>query len=181
MAEGVHAALRAATRDEHERLDTMMGGFDLADRASYQDFLCAHAMALPAIETALDDAGFADRLEDWPERRRGAALAADLAALGGAMPEPLVPPALSGTAAQWGAAYVIEGSRLGGKFLARQVGADLPKAYLGAPQAGGGWRRFLDGLDRAVTSPRQIAEAREAARAAFAMFEVAAARQTARS
>lgn len=177
MAEGAHAALRAATRAEHERLDAMMSGFDLADRASYRAFLAAHAMALSAVETALDEAGFAARLGDWPERRRGSALAADLAALDGAVPAPLAAPTLTRPAAQWGAAYVIEGSRLGGRFLARQVGATLPKSYLDAPQPAGGWRVFLAALDEAVTSRDEIVEAATAARAVFAMFEAGATRQ----
>jgi heme oxygenase len=177
MTEGAHAALRAATRAEHERLDTMMGGFDLADRAGYRSFLAAHAMALPAVEAALDRAGFADRFGDWPERRRATALADDLAALGDAMPAPLDPPVLTQAAAQWGAAYVVEGSRLGGKFLARQVGEGLPISYLGAAQPSGAWRQFLGGLDGALTTPQDIATAQAAARAVFAMFETAAARQ----
>lgn len=130
-------------------------------------------MALPAIEAALDAAGFADALEDWPARKRGEAIAIDLAALGEALPLPLTPHALDTRAAQWGAAYVIEGSRLGGALLARSVAADLPRSYLGSPQPPGSWRKFLEKLDKGLSSHQDIALATESARATFGLFEEA--------
>jgi heme oxygenase len=172
-----HAALHAGTKTEHERLDALFGGFSLTSADGYRAFLTAHARALPAIEQALDAGGFADRLADWPGRRRADALAADLVTLGGAVPAPLPAPALDTPAKQWGAAYVIEGSRLGGAMLARGVAADLPKAYLGTPQNPGNWRIFLDYLDKALTVPQDIAVAGETARAVFALFEAAGQQQ----
>lgn len=171
--DGARAALRAATRAEHERLDALFAGFDLADPASYRAFLTAHAMALPSVEAALDAGGFANALPDWPERRRGGALAADLAALGVPPPSPLTAPPLATPAARWGAAYVLEGSRLGGAFLARQVAAGLPLTYLGTPQPPGRWRQFLSGLDTAVIEPQDRSVAYDSARATFALFEAA--------
>lgn len=94
-------------------------------------------MALTAVEQALDDAGFADALDDWPERKRAGAVAADLAAIGEAPPPPLAAPPLDTPAARWGAAYVVEGSRLGGALLARSVPDNLPKSYLGSTQPPG--------------------------------------------
>jgi heme oxygenase len=165
------AALRRATAPDHERLDALFGCFRLDDAAQYRAFLTAHAMALPAIEQALDSAGFAALLTDWPARRRGSAIATDLAALGATMPEPLGAPVLDTPAAQWGAAYVVEGSRLGGAMLAKGVTAGLPRSYLGTPQAPGAWRYFLGRLDEHVRSAEDIAHATEAARATFALFE----------
>lgn len=173
MAERGHAheALRAGTAADHERLDALFGRFRLDDPADYRAFLTAHAMALPAIEQALDAAGFGARLADWSERHRANALAADLAALGEPMPPPLATPALDTPAAQWGAAYVVEGSRLGGAMLARSVAAGLHAAYLGTPQAPGAWRGFLKALDENVRGSDEIAQATDAARATFALFE----------
>ena len=168
------AALRSGTTADHERLDALFGGFRLDDPADYRGFLTAHAMALPAIERALDDAGFAERLADWPTRRRAGAIAADLTALGEAMPALLDAPALETPAAQWGAAYVVEGSRLGGAMLARGVADGLPKAYLGTPQAPGAWRSFLQRLDEELREPLDITQATDAARETFAVFEQAA-------
>jgi len=168
------AALRSGTRADHELLDALFGDFRLDDPADYRGFLTAHAMALPAIERALDEAGFAEWLADWPARRRADGIAADLAALGEAMPAPLDAPKLDTPAAQWGAAYVVEGSRLGGAMLARGVVDGLPKAYLGTPQAPGAWRSFLQRLDEELRDPLDITQATDAARATFAVFEQAA-------
>ena len=64
------AALRAGTAADHKRLDDLFGGFRLDDPRDYRAFLSAHAMALLTVEQALDAAGFADALADWPQRRR---------------------------------------------------------------------------------------------------------------
>lgn len=168
-----HVALRSGTASDHERLDGLFERFDLADPTSYRGFLTAHAKALPAVEHALDDAGFAALLPDWTERRRADALSADLAAVGAQVPAPLPFPVPESAAAQWGAAYVVEGSRLGGKLLSQRIGADLPRAYLGTPQSAGAWRRFLEALDAALQTPDDIAAATISARAVFALFEAA--------
>jgi heme oxygenase (biliverdin-IX-beta and delta-forming) len=176
---GAVAALRAGTAADHQRLDGLFAGFDLADPASYRAFLTAHARALPAVEHALDAAGFAERLPDWAERHRTAALTGDLAGVGTEPPEPLPFPTPADAAAAWGAAYVVEGSRLGGKFLAQRVGEGLPKAYLATPQPPGAWRDFLHRLDEAVRTPEEIAAATASANAVFALFEAAGREQIA--
>lgn len=179
MAErnAARAALRSATGPDHERLDGLFERFDLSDANAYRAFLTAHAMALPAVERALDEAGFADLLPDWPDRRRGAALSNDLAAIDAPVPEPLPFPSPQSSAGQWGAAYVVEGSRLGGAMLAKRVGEGLPRSYLGTPQAPGAWRNFLESLDKHLTSAEDIAEATARARAVFALFEAAGRQQ----
>jgi len=167
------AALRAATAEDHARLDGLFERFDLGDRDGYGRFLAAHAAAVPPIEQALDTAGMARLLPDWTSRRRSAAVRADLAALGLAVPPPLAAPLLADDAACWGTAYVIEGSRLGGALLARSVGNGLPRAYLAAPQPKGAWRDFLTRLEVALDSEGRLADATAAARATFAIFEAA--------
>lgn len=167
------AALREGTAADHERLDALFGGFRLNDERAYRAFLTAHAMALPAMERALDEYGFADQLADWPDRRRAQAIARDLAALGAAMPPPLPSPSLDTSAARWGAAYVLEGSRLGGAMLARSVPDGWPKSYLGTAQPPGAWRAFLAKLDEALADPQDIALATRSARDTFRLFETA--------
>lgn len=76
-------------------------------------------------------------------------LAADLAALGLTMPDAPASPAAD-LAAAWGALYVVEGSRLGGAMLARQVPAKWPSAYLGAVHPPGGWRAIRAAIDDAA-------------------------------
>jgi heme oxygenase len=174
---GARTAIRTATAADHERLDGLFEAFDLADAVSYGRFLTAHAAALLPVEAALDGAG-ADRLiPDWAGRRRSAMIRADLAALGLEAPELTAFGPLDGDAACWGAAYVVEGSRLGGALLARRVAPGLPRAYLGAPQVKGAWRSFVEALDAALDADDRIGRATGAARETFGFFEAAGRRQ----
>jgi heme oxygenase len=175
---GAVAALRKGTAPDHARLDGLFADFDLSDAASYRAFLTAHARALPAVEAALDAAGFATLLPDWPERKRTPVLAADLAGIDAAVPDPRPFATPADPAAAWGAAYVVEGSRLGGKLLSQRVGEGLPRSYLGTPQAPGAWRTFLESLDKHLRTPQDIATATASARTVFALFEAAGREQT---
>jgi heme oxygenase len=171
----LRAALRSTTAADHERLDSMFGGFDLADRAAYRRFLRAHARALAPIEAAI---AASDATAGW--RPRWPLIAADLAVLGESPPPllPLEPPA---AARLWGMRYVVEGSRLGGALLARRVGAGLPAAYLGAQHGKGEWRGFLETLEQAGADGGRAwrAEAIDGARQAFALFAAGAAEEMA--
>lgn len=169
-----HLHLRLATRADHDAVDAAFGAFGFDTAETYRRFLTAHARILPAAERLTDPASL---VPAW--RPRADLLAADLAALGSAMPEPvaLAPPA--GIAERWGAIYVIEGSRLGGAMLARSVPAGLPTAYLSAAHPPGGWKRFLAALDAADTSATWRAAATRGARAMFASYRNAAATEAA--
>lgn len=139
------------------------------DRESYTAFLIAHARALPAVEAWL-----AAREIGFPWRPRREALAADLAALGQAMPNPLTFDLPDDAAARWGALYVTEGSRLGGVMLARQVGEGLPGAYLQSGFGAGEWRGFRQALDAAAADEPWIARAVASAERVFALYGAAA-------
>lgn len=168
----LRADLRAATADDHERLDATFGRFDLADRHAYRRFLAAHARALAPVEDAIRRSG--DTV-GWQPR---APLAEqDLADLGAEMPPPMTLDAPPTPARLWGMRYVVEGSRLGGAMLSRQVGVGLPAAYLGAHHGKGEWRHFLDTLEAKgdAGGPGWQAEAVEGAREAFALFARSAA------
>ena len=171
----VRAALRAATADCHQRVDAAFSRFDLGSEDGYRRFLLAQAEAFLPIETALDEAGAAAVLPDWPERRRGAQLRADLAALDVTVPE-LFPdlPIVSGKAPMLGAIYVLEGSRLGGALLKQAVPSHFPRRFLEARQAAGSWRLFLRTLDDFLTRPGDLDAAIQAAKEVFARFEGAA-------
>lgn len=173
-----HKALRDATAEAHERVDSAFAGFDLTDRASYARFLLAHAEAVWPIEAALDAAGAERIVPDWPERKRGALLREDLALLrplpdrpAGDTPQIAMPGDDSELA---GLLYVIEGSRLGGRFLARQLGPDLPHAYLDPDQGTGKWRNLLDHIESILYEPPRLQSAIASAHRAFAGFEHAA-------
>ncbi|MET0137957.1 MAG: heme oxygenase, partial [Sphingobium sp.] len=75
---------------------------------------------------------------------------------------------------RWGLRYALEGSRLGGAMLSRQVAPGLPRAYLSAIHEKGGWAAFQARLD-AAAGPEQawIDDAVRGATAAFALFQAA--------
>ena len=87
-------------------------------------------------------------------------LAQDLAALDLPLPEPLPLDDNVADGFHWGLRYTLEGSRLGGAMLSRQVAPGLPKAYLSAAHGKGEWIAFQRALDDAV----------QGAQAAFALF-----------
>ncbi len=167
------SALRAATADDHVRLDATFGGFDLTLADDYRRFLRAHARALVPIEAAI--AGSAATVAWHP---RTPMIAADLAGLDEAAP-PALPFDPPGDAALWGMRYVIEGSRLGGALLARRVGPGLPAAYLGAHHGKGEWRGFLETLEQAGQAGGEAwrTEAISGARQAFDLFAQGAAQE----
>lgn len=161
--------LRNATTVDHETVDSEFGRFDLSLASSYSEFLVAHARVLGTIEGAV--AGI------WsPWRARFPLLQADLAELGITVMEGVPLPTVS-IAGQWGALYVLEGSRLGGGILAGRVGTGLPKRYLSATHEGGSWRQFSEALDQAEGSDSEAwrADAIVGAKLAFACFARSAA------
>jgi heme oxygenase len=169
VSDSASAVLRARTGPAHEAVDATYGGYRLDDRESYTAFLIAHARALPAVEARLRE-----RAIGFPWRSRHEALAADLAALGREMPEPLPFDLEDDHAARWGALYVTEGSRLGGTMLARQVGEKLPRAYLQSAFGPGEWRDFRGALDKAADGEAWIDRAVTAAERVFALYGRAA-------
>jgi heme oxygenase len=178
-----HKALRAGTAEAHDRVDSAFAAFDLTDRDSYAAFLRAHADVVLPFEAALDAAGAQHVTPDWAERKRGDLLTEDLAFLRDAGEHRLeapVAPGLEATdqAALAGALYVLEGSRLGGRFLVRQVPRGFPRAYLDADQAPEKWRNLLDRLDTILYQPEALQSALAAAHNVFAAFERSAVRWT---
>ena len=163
-------ALREGTDDLHEALDERLGRFHLDDNAGYRTFLKIHAQVLPPIERALDEGGIAAILTDWDSHRRAPLIQRDLAALGEAMPAQIDVPALEGAGELLGTAYVIEGSRLGSRFLSRRVGDAMPAEYLIAAGQQRAWPALLDALDRADLAPADHDRAIAAARACFGLF-----------
>ncbi len=167
--------LREATRVHHDAVDAAFGTVDLADPAQYRIFLQAQAAAFIPVEQAIEEGDPLSIVPDWPERRRAHLLLDDLAELN-AVPESFVdPPRIVSPSALLGAVYVLEGSRLGGRLLARSIPADLPRRFIDSsdPQA---WRRLAVLLDEALRTEEQIADATETACAVFLRFTVGARR-----
>jgi heme oxygenase len=173
MISAAHAALREATAAAHDRLDGLFARFDLADARAYGAFLQAHAAAVLPIEEWLDRAGAGVVVADWPARRRTALIAADLASLGlvsragHAFAAPETPAAVAGVL------YVIEGSRLGGRYLARRLGTGLPHGFLDPGAGQPSWPALLAAIDRVLADPATHPPAIAAANEVFARFEAA--------
>lgn len=167
------AALREATAAAHTRVDASFGGFDLGTICGYRRFLRAQAGAFLPVEAALDRAGASDIVPDWPSRRRGTLLEADLADLD-ACGEPQPEPDFASAEAIGGAIYVLEGSRHGAAMLVRGVPGELPTRFLRAPAQPGAWRQLLDRLDALLPDGLARAEGIKGALMVFAMFDQAA-------
>lgn len=165
------AALRAATAADHERVDALFSRYAFDTPDGYRRFLLAQAAAFLPVEQALDEAGAARSLPDWPQRRRGDALVRDLAALGETAPEQIDAPSFSDAASVLGGIYVLEGSRLGGAVLKRGLAAGTPREFLDADQTQGSWRKLLEVLDILLYRTDLVETAAGSARAVFQRFE----------
>jgi heme oxygenase len=158
--------LRAATAAAHARVDARFGAYDLTDPDDYARFLIQHARAVGAAEAYLMRA---QPTVAW--RARMPLIAADLAALGHGVPAAAMLDLPSAPNIADGVVYVLEGSRLGGQWLSRQVGAGLPHAYLGATHLPGEWRDLRQQFDaRDAADAAWLAQAKAGAEACFALF-----------
>jgi heme oxygenase len=174
---GFRERLRDATAAAHRELDAQLSSFDLTVLAGYRRFLQASAGALLPLEAALVEAGVVDLFPDWPERTRSAAIAADLGRLGSDAQSTVSVPPLT-PSGMLGAMYVLEGSRLGAKFLLRELAdATDPRitqatSYLRHGAGKRLWQSFLSTLESERSCDE--VEAIAGARIAFAAFELAA-------
>lgn len=169
--------LRRGTGALHRRVDDAFSRFDLSIEPGIRDFLTAQAAALLPIERALEEAregGPELVLADWASRRRSFLLDG----LGLEVPRLSVEPCL-GKEPMLGMLYVLEGSKLGGRFLLDRMittGGPFGRAatsFLGHDAAPGRWSSFLRALDHHAPRPYGDA-ALDGARRAFELFETAA-------
>ncbi len=131
-------ALRDATSARHREVERLLPAFDALTPAGY----AAHLAALAGFHLPLEDRLFAAHdwvalgLPDAASRPRAALLEADLRGLGldpSALPRCATLPDLTALPRALGAMYVLEGSRLGGQVLARQlahIAGQVPTRFL---------------------------------------------------
>lgn len=169
--------LRHTTRARHAALDEAVTS-TLSTHAGYVSFLQASLATIAALEAPLARRGIV------APAGRTALLQADLAELGAPPPSTVharvaLPPS---AAEAYGVAYVVEGSALGGVFLAKVIEDRLgaPTRYLrlrGADTARA-WGAFVTRLDRwgeSATPNERAASARAAARTLDAFRDALAA------
>jgi heme oxygenase len=182
------SVLREATRALHDAVESaalprrlMSGRVTLDD---YRAFLQAHRPITEAWASRCPAA--VRRASGCDPESRLRALHADLAALAGAPSEGAPPPVAQAqdaasflwpddAAEWWGALYVVEGSRLGGRVVARHLRERLGRAappafaYLDGDAAGNAaaWPVTIRRLQAALPPPRHAA----AVRGALATFQ----------
>ncbi len=160
----------------HERTEATMGGISLFTRPQYMMFLRIQAAAVAGIEQALMpfEPEFAAAGIRWSLRSHAAL--ADLAALGG-RPAPATVSVLCSFDGALGAAYTLEGSRLGNAMLFRQLQAQNPvladeaSAFLGFPTAPGFWRGFTDRMNAQAPHRSRWPEILKGSISAFDVFQ----------
>jgi heme oxygenase len=172
-------ALRRATAAIHQTLEhTLVASGSFAGIAGYGRYLATIAPLYAGLEQALDAAGVARLLPDWPARRKAGVIQADLACLS-MKPREACPvlPALHGAGCAFGVLYVLEGATLGGAVLARRmarhgIGPGHGGSFLDpyGPRRAAMWRGFLAALETAPLGPDQDAAPSLAATATFALF-----------
>jgi heme oxygenase len=177
-ADGLRTALRLATLPAHTRLHGHPGlgavQAGTIDRRAYRALLSR----LYGFHVPFEAAAGIE-----PERSRW--LAADLQALG--LDEPAIAglprcgyvPRLETEARRLGAAYVVEGSTLGGRELSKRLdhlfgpGTIAGRRFFGgrAADTGRAWRAFLGRLERSENDEAARAAVIAAAQETFAAFE----------
>jgi heme oxygenase len=172
----MRALLRASTMGLHAVVDARFAPMLGAGETGYRSFLLASATAVFALEQALLAADVDAILPNWARRTRTAALRADLADLGVVDVPVAPPPLLAGEARQFGALYVLEGSRLGAKVLLPELlahGSSRVRAatrYLRHSEGHRLWPAFLAHLESSQAARRCPDDAIAGARTAFALF-----------
>jgi heme oxygenase len=175
-ARSARARLRHATDGMHRAVDSRFAGL-LADAADgYERFLTAIAGGLLPLERALTRAHIERIWPDWPYHARSAALHKDLARLDIDVPAQQAEPHLNSEAEILGVVYVLEGSRLGGAFILRELRRSADPArlnaigYLSHGEGQGLWPRFLQHLEASDAVKCAPEEAEAGAALAFSYF-----------
>ena len=174
MISPVHQVLRDGTRDRHETLDQGLAltAADL-DPTRYLAYLRALLGWLEPVEQPLWRLPWPAGLRAATRAGKSALIRADLLAAGDAAPVPQcrdVPMPQAADAYALGVAYVMEGSQLGGRFLAKRLQdavPPLPLRYLRGygDDTGPLWKDFLGYLDDSARG--QQAQALRGAKDAF--------------
>lgn len=169
LGESLRTTLRAATMAAHDLLDhAMQAASGWQTRADYARFLSLQHAARAPLEFWLAAHAPADLV---PPPQTGL-IARDLAQLGlpAPAPAPLFTIGRPGPGGALGIAWVLAGSALGNKAIAKQVarigGGAWPVAFLGDD----GTMAFWQDLRARIERPAAFAEAAGATRAAEAVF-----------
>lgn len=181
--------LREATERQHRAVERLpMMRTLLSGRLSVRDYvqvLRRHHAVLAGWEQRESAWLHASGDARWRYQPRSPLLAQDLAALQASPPSPAPAPPAAEAGSRWGMLYVVEGSRLGGRVIARQLRQTLAEiapalSYFELGHADPAcWRRFQQRLEQALPTPESRQAAVDGARAMFAHFHTHFALETA--
>ena len=167
--------LRQKTRDAHERVDALVGGFTTVE--DYRHYLSGLLGFRAPVEQAVADAPWPDDLEGWEPGRIAPLIAQDCADLDCLPVDTASSEPAADRSALFGTLYVLEGASLGAQLLVRRAAAlGFTGAYgarhlagqIAAPER---WRRFLSHFETAEAIDLEAAAA--AANRTFAAAEKA--------
>ncbi len=167
----IRARLAQATVELHRLTDIQAGAYDLRAEGGLRGMLQFMMDGVSPVEAALERAGIRSVLPEWPARRRAPLLRQDGAEMTGNRTA-----AFASEAEMWGALYVLEGSRLGARLMART--ACGRSGFLDAAAADGFWPEFLSRLREAHERLMDPEGMERGARAAFSAFLPPATYQT---
>jgi heme oxygenase len=175
-------ALKAGTREAHERLDgSIMAGRPFESQDRYVLFLTVQHAFHRDIDALYANPTLDGLLPDLAGRRRFGDIEQDFADLGRPVPQRAEPAAFGAdadlpTALGW--LYVAEGSNMGAAFLIKAAGkiglgeTHGARHLAGAPEGRGlHWRTFTEALDALELDEAEEARMTEGARAAFARVQ----------
>jgi heme oxygenase (biliverdin-IX-beta and delta-forming) len=176
--------LRRITAPQHQALESAFDGRDsLGSKPAYERLLMRFFGIHSALEAQLDTVqGLPAALPDFAERRKSSALTADLAAFGVSTDGAAICtdlPEMKTIAQALGCLYVLEGSTLGGQFMARevrerlnlgpQIGSEFFSSY--GSRVGSMWKTFGQHLELfASANPTCREEILTTAQATFDCF-----------
>lgn len=171
--------LRTALKATHDRIEGGFDGLKLDAFDDYRLFLRVNAAALLPLEAQLSECSIEEWVPDWPLRVRTRAVRSDLQGLGVYSVSPMATPELKTFAELLGAAYVLEGSRLGARYLLGAVEASgdprvrASTAFLRHGQGERFWPTFVAILNTKLASQSDFDIAVRGAEAAFGVFAAA--------
>ncbi|MBC8130219.1 MAG: biliverdin-producing heme oxygenase [Rhizobiaceae bacterium] len=172
--------MRAGSGDRHQRLDVRFEGMHGAETpAVYHRFVAVNEACHAAIEPVLERSRLCDVLLDWQSRNRTALLRRDLDEMAVApLPRMAFDYDVAGLPEAFGAGYVLEGSRLGARYLHRMMRkrlvepafAGVSLLYLASADEPDHFRPFLAQAAHVLTTEASRDRAVAAANAAFDLF-----------
>jgi len=184
-ADAAWRALQAATAQLHAEVEAAPLMAALMSPGVDREILAEVLQRMLRIHAGWEQAN-APRLQvlAWPWRPRAQVLRDDLMALGVRPTTQALPAPVAGCEAEaWGMLYVVEGSALGGRLIARHLRQHVPELaavvrhFEGAGD-GPGWPAFRAALEQALPDDAARSGAATAAAAMFSHFHGQLARPT---